>query len=101
MNEPTVPFNLRARVGRLEEIVCVLARGILLHEYSKDLCRGGVEAACKALANDGDIKGALAEIENDDPLNRTEEHLDVVRRRFAELLPEGFVIVREKTPGDL
>lgn len=47
------------RISRVEVLVCMLARGILSHEYSKDLCRDGVEAACKALANDGDLQAAL------------------------------------------
>lgn len=47
------------RIARLELLVCVLARGILAHEYSKDLCRGGTEEACKALANDQDLNAAM------------------------------------------
>jgi hypothetical protein len=50
--------ELNARCHKLEQLVCVLARGILQHEYSKDLCRNGTEAVCKALAND-DIDKAL------------------------------------------
>lgn len=56
--------ELRARVERLEKIVCdVLAQGILLHEYSKDLCRGGVERACQRLSHDSDLDGAIRELE--------------------------------------
>jgi hypothetical protein len=48
------------RVTRLEALVCMLARGILQHEYSKDLCRHGTEAACDALANDSDLEKAVS-----------------------------------------
>jgi hypothetical protein len=51
--------ELNARCHKLEQLVCVLARGILQHEYSKDLCRNGTEAVCKVLANDEDIDKAL------------------------------------------
>jgi hypothetical protein len=63
-DEPTVPFNLRARVERLEKVVEILATGLLLNEYGKDLCRHGVEAACKELSHNGDIKAAISEYEN-------------------------------------
>lgn len=49
------------RIERLEVLVCMLARGILQHEYSKDLSRHGTEAACKALAEQ-DLNGALIEL---------------------------------------
>lgn len=57
----SVPATLSdtQRIERLEMLVCMLARGILQHEYSKDLCRHGTEEACKALANDYDLNAAL------------------------------------------
>ena len=47
------------RISRLEHLVCVLARGILQHEYSKDLCRHGTEDALQELANNHDLTAAL------------------------------------------
>lgn len=61
---PPVPYNLRARVERLESVVCILARGILSHEYSKDLCRGGIEEALKTLAYDENLKAAISAIDD-------------------------------------
>jgi hypothetical protein len=96
--EPSVPFNLRARVARLEAVVCdVLARAILMQEYGKDLCRDGIEVACQKLAWENDIKAALAEVTREEV--PTEQELADVRERFN--LPDGFVIVREKCPGDM
>jgi len=47
------------RISRLEHLVCVLARGILQHEYSKDLVRHGTEDALQALADKHDLNAAL------------------------------------------
>ena len=52
-------LKLRVRVQTLETLVCMLARGILQHEYSKDLSRHGTEEACKQLANHGNFKAAI------------------------------------------
>lgn len=59
---PSLPYNLKARVERLEIVVCILARGILLHEYSKDLCRGGIEEALRKLAYDENLKTAISAV---------------------------------------
>jgi hypothetical protein len=57
------PEEMQKRIERLEIIVCdVLARGLLLNEYGKDLCRGGVEEACKLLSWDSDLDGAVAAV---------------------------------------
>lgn len=52
------------RVSNLERMVCeVLAGGLLLGEYGKDLSKFGVEAACKKLNWENDIPGAVALID--------------------------------------
>jgi hypothetical protein len=52
--------NKSDKITRLETLVCMLARAILQHEYSKDLCRHGTEEACKAMANEGDLEKAVS-----------------------------------------
>jgi len=52
--------NQSDRITRLEALVCMLARGLLQHEYSKDFCRHGTEEACKALANEDDLEKAVS-----------------------------------------
>ena len=52
----------RQRIERLEALVKILASGILQHEYAKDLCRNGTEAALKAIVNEGDLNKALIEV---------------------------------------
>jgi hypothetical protein len=54
--------DIDSRVAQLEKLVCVLALGILQHEYSKDLCRHGTEDALLKLANDEDLPGAILEV---------------------------------------
>lgn len=51
-------LNLKDRVRTLEKLVMILARGILLHEYAKDLDRYGTEKALCLLANDGALEKA-------------------------------------------
>ena len=52
--------TLIERIAHLEEVAYILARGILQHEYAKDLSRHGTEEACKLLANELDIAAAVA-----------------------------------------
>lgn len=47
------------RIERAERLICACAAGILAHEYSKDLCRNGIEEALKKLANEQSLQGAL------------------------------------------
>ncbi len=47
------------RIEKLEQVVFILARGLLQYQYEKDLCRNGTEDACQALANDENIDAAL------------------------------------------
>ncbi len=49
---------LQNRCDRLERLVIVLARGILLHEYSKDLCRYDTEEILKLMCNEMDLHAA-------------------------------------------
>lgn len=70
MDITQLPVEVRLEV--LEELVSVLARGLLQIEYSKDLCRHGTEKVCKLLANDGDLVAAIVALAEDndgfDPL---------------------------------
>lgn len=59
-----LPVELRLEV--LEQLVQALARGILQHEYSKDLCRNNTERVCQELANKGDLQAALKAMACDD-----------------------------------
>lgn len=52
-------LTLELRVEMLEQLVQGLARGLLQHEYSKDLERFNTKAMCNQLANEGDPVGAL------------------------------------------
>jgi hypothetical protein len=57
------PEEMEKRIERLETIVCdVLARGLLLNEYGKDLRHHGVEEACKKLSWYSDLDGAVAAV---------------------------------------
>lgn len=56
--------ELERRFDRLERLVCMLACGLLQHEYTKDLVRGGTEEACRKLANEYDLEGALKVLED-------------------------------------
>lgn len=60
----SLPVELRLEL--LEQLVQGLARGLLQHEYSKDLARSGTEEMCRCLANDGDLHGALRALARDD-----------------------------------
>lgn len=53
-------LNHEERIARLEALVAVLARGILLHEYAKDLSRENTEAALQAVEQ-GELNTALIE----------------------------------------
>ena len=55
----TKQLPLQVRVEVLEVLVRVLARGILQHEYSKDLNRGRTKAVCLQLANERDLVAAI------------------------------------------
>lgn len=50
----------RERIERLERLVEILARGILLHEYAKDLCRENTEASLRELER-GHLNKAIIE----------------------------------------
>ena len=50
----------RERIERLERLVEILARGILLHEYAKDLSRQNTETALRELER-GALNKAIIE----------------------------------------
>lgn len=54
--------EMQQRIERLEKLVAVLATGILLHEYSKDLCRFGTQDALEHIRN-GELAEAIQAIE--------------------------------------
>ncbi len=64
MDIKSLPLELRLEL--LEQLVQVLARGILQHEYAKDLGRFNTEEVCKELANNGDLYAALRALARDD-----------------------------------
>jgi len=58
MSGPNGNGDADARIARLERLVQAIARGVLLHEYAKDLSRDGVEAILLEVS-DGDLDAAL------------------------------------------
>jgi hypothetical protein len=55
--------SLGTRVETLEKLVIVLARGILCHEYAKDLSRANTEEILKVMCNEEDLEAARRLVE--------------------------------------